>query len=128
LAPLEGSESMRSVYAMLEAARADASRIPTPDADAEVSREHATYDGTYQHPLFGVAKVSDANGLQLRFQSGVVAQLHRLASDSFKGITTELYLPSFEIRFIAADDQNVNELALVLQPGAPEIRFVRDDA
>ncbi len=126
LEPLEDREPLNGVYAMLERARAEASQIAPPDPEAPPSLPVASYVGAYGHPAFGSAEVSlVGETLAMKFESGVTAELHPVRSDTFKGTTSEFYLPAVDVQFAVSGEGTAEGFALVLQPDAPAIRFTR---
>jgi hypothetical protein len=122
---------LRELYSMVERA-SQAAGAPAPsDPEAPPTRPLASYAGTYVHPFFGQLKVvargaSNAERLVLEFESGIEAELRQVRFDTFKGPTSELYLPVVEARFRLGDEGEIDRVTVVLQPGADGLAFVRE--
>ncbi len=120
-------EELRTFFAMLQRGRAAAASPPDSEPDARAAHDPEECAGTYTNPAFGRATVrARPSALELTFATGVRAKLHRTSDDGFKATTSEVYLPTFELRFWSATSGRVGGFDLVLQPDSPAIVFTRE--
>jgi len=132
LEPRDWNTSLRELYSMIEQAFEAAAAPPISDPEAPPTRPLAAYAGSYVHPVFGSVEVTPqtapaGDGLVLEFKSGIRAELHHARFDTFKGPTSELYLPVIETRFHLGDEGGIDRVTMVLQPGAEGLPFVREE-
>jgi CubicO group peptidase (beta-lactamase class C family) len=98
-------------------------------AGTSPSHPLAAYAGAYDHPGYGLVRVTESDGRLTLAIDSLVSELEHVHYDVFRGARSQGSAPSefrnTRIRFTHGPDGKIDGVAIPLEPAAPEIVFKR---